>query len=1492
MKFFSSTLRSLLLVLMLLPVFAFSQARLQVIHNSADAAASVVDVWLNDQLLIDDFAFRTASPFIDAPSGVDFDVVIQPANSTDTTNALARFTYNLTDGQTYVLVANGIVLPTGYNPATPFDIFVYPMGRESATSPANTDLLVFHGSTDAPVVDVVEVGVGAGTIVNNLAYSDFDGYLELPTLDFSLQIRDESGTTTVAQFGAPLSALGLNGAAAVVVASGFLNPSNNNNGPAFGLYVALPSGGDLVALPSVPISTARVQVIHNSADAAAAEVDVWLNDQLLIDNFAFRTASPFIDAPAGVDFDVVIQPANSTDTTNALARFTYNLSGGSKYVLVANGIVVPTGYNPATPFDIYVYGMGREAATSPSNSDVLVFHGSTDAPVVDVVETGAGAGTIVDNIAYGEFAVYLELPTDDYVLDIRDETGTVTVARYVAPLATLGLEGAAMAVVASGFLDPSVNNNGAAFGLFVALPAGGALVELPVYVPTARVQVIHNSADAAASEVDVWLNDQLLIDNFAFRTASPFIDAPAGVDFDVVIQPANSTDTTNALARFTYNLTDGETYVLVANGIVVPTGYNPATPFDIYVYGMGREAATSPSNSDVLVFHGSTDAPVVDVVETGAGAGTIVDNLAYGNYAEYLELPTDDYVLDIRDETGTVTVARYVAPLETLGLEGAAMAVVASGFLDPSVNNNGAAFGLFVALPAGGALVELPVYVPTARVQVIHNSADAAASEVDVWLNDQLLIDNFAFRTASPFIDAPAGVDFDVVIQPANSTDTTNALARFTYNLTDGETYVLVANGIVVPTGYNPATPFDIYVYGMGREAATSPSNSDVLVFHGSTDAPVVDIVEVGAGAGTLVDNIAYGEYAGYLELPTADYSLQVRDASGTSVVAEYLAPLETLGLNGAAAVALASGFLNPAVNNDGPAFGIYVALPAGGELVALPATDISTARLQVIHNSADAAAAEVDVWLNDQLLIDNFAFRTATPFIDAPAGVDFDVVIQPANSTDTTNALARFTYNLTGGEKYILVANGIVVPTGYNPATLFDLYAFGGAREMATNPMNTDLMAFHGATDAPVVDIVETWVGAGTIIDNLAYGSFSGYLELQTLDYIIDVRDETGTAVVATYLAPLASLSLGGQAISVIASGFLNPAVNNNGPAFGLYVALASGGNLIALPEYVAPTARVQVIHNSADAAAAQVDVWLNDQLLLDNFAFMTASPFIDAPAGVDFDIVIQPASSTDTTNALARFTYNLEENGKYILVANGIVSSSGYTPVQPFNIYVYDNAREEATTGSNTDVLVFHGSTDAPVVDVVEVYAGAGTIVDNLAYGNFAGYLELPTANYRLEVRDESGTTTVAVFNAPQASLNLDGQAISLLASGFLNPSNNSNGAAFGLYAVLASGGDFVALGNTTGINENSLAQNLIAYPNPASAMVNISFDLKNSVPVSYEIYNTSGRMIMNTNLGTLNAGNHLNRINTSVLPSGFYLVKINAGNTISTIKIQVSK
>ncbi len=225
--------------------------------------------------------------------------------------------------------------------------------------------------------------------------------------------------------------------------------------------------------------TARVQVVHNSADAAAAEVDVYINADLALDNFAFRTATPFLDLPAGVEIELSVAPGNSTGVGDALLTVPVTLTADEKYIVVADGIVSPTGYDPAPPLTLQVYPMAREMATNPANVDLLVHHGSTDAPTVDVVETGVGAGTIVDDISYTEFQGYLELPTDDYIIQIRDATGTVTVAAYQVPLATLGLDGAALTVFASGFLDPSQNSNGPAFGLFVSTPLGGDLLELP-----------------------------------------------------------------------------------------------------------------------------------------------------------------------------------------------------------------------------------------------------------------------------------------------------------------------------------------------------------------------------------------------------------------------------------------------------------------------------------------------------------------------------------------------------------------------------------------------------------------------------------------------------------------------------------------------------------------------------------------------------------------------------------------------------------------------------------------------------------------------------------------------------------------------------------------------------------------------------------------------------------------------------------------------------
>lgn len=701
----------------------------------------------------------------------------------------------------------------------------------------------------------------------------------------------------------------------------------------------------LLFLSNISIAqTARVQVIHNSPDLAASSVDVYLNDELLLNDFHFRTATPFIDAPAGVELSIDIAPSTSTSSAESLYNLTTTLEEFETYIIVANGIVSPTGYSPNQPFALNVYVGGREGTAVENNTDVLVMHGSPDAPTVDVVELAVPAGTIVNDISYGSFSNYLELPTSNYVLAVRDQTGTTTVATYTAPLADLFLQTDAITVLASGFLDPSVNSDGPAFGLWVALASGGDLIPLPLFHnPTARLQVIHNSADLAASTVDVYVNDELLLDNFAFRTATPFIDVPAGIALSIDVAPSTSTSSAESLYNLTATLEPSETYIIVANGIVSGSGYAPNQPFALNVLVDGREGTDVEDTTDVIVFHGSTDAPTVDVVETSVPAGTLVDNLSYGNFSSYLELPTNNYVIDVRDETGAATVATYSAPLADLFLQTDAITVLASGFLDPSVNSNGPAFGLWVALATGGDLIPLPlVETPTARLQAIHNSPDLAAALVDVYVNDELLLNDFAFRTATPFIDVPAGVELSIDVAPSTSTSSAESLYNLTATLTEGETYILVANGIVSPTGYSVGPNFAINVYAQGREVASVATNTDVLVNHGSPDAPTVDVVETSVPAGTIVDNISFPEFQGYLELPNLDFTLDVRDATGTITVASYQAPLQTLGLDGAAITVLASGFLDPSVNSNGPAFGLWVALASGGDLIPLPQIPLS----------------------------------------------------------------------------------------------------------------------------------------------------------------------------------------------------------------------------------------------------------------------------------------------------------------------------------------------------------------------------------------------------------------------------------------------------------------------------------------------------------------------------------------------------------------------
>ena len=423
---------------------------------------------------------------------------------------------------------------------------------------------------------------------------------------------------------------------------------------------------------------------------------------------------------------------------------------------------------------------------------------------------------------------------------------------------------------------------------------------------TARVQVIHNSPSPS---VDVYANDDLLINNFVFRTATPFIDVPAEVDINLGIAPKNSSSANDAIANFLVNLEDGKTYVVIANGIV---GGNPG--FNLEIFDMGAEEADDEDNVGLLFFHGSPDAPDVDIT---VGGSPIFDDVSFGNFSGYLNVPAESYDISVTPANDNSTiVASYEADFSWW--DGKTAVIFASGFL----GGGGTEFEPWVALNTGGTFPLDPITITppppptaTARVQVIHNSPSPT---VDVYANDELLINNFAFRTATPFMDVPAGVDIDLGVAPKNSSSANDAIATFPVNLEDGKTYVVIANGIV---GGNPG--FNLAIFDMGMEEADDEDNVGLLFFHGSPDAPDVDIT---IGGSPIFDDVSFGNFSGYLNVPAESYDISVTPANDNStIVASYEADFSWW--DGKTAVIFASGFLG----GGGTAFEPWVALNKGG---------------------------------------------------------------------------------------------------------------------------------------------------------------------------------------------------------------------------------------------------------------------------------------------------------------------------------------------------------------------------------------------------------------------------------------------------------------------------------------------------------------------------------------------------------------------------------
>ena len=148
---------------------------------------------------------------------------------------------------------------------------------------------------------------------------------------------------------------------------------------------------------------------------------------------------------------------------------------------------------------------------------------------------------------------------------------------------------------------------------------------------------------------------------------------------------------------------------------------------------------------------------------------------------------------------------------------------------------------------------------------------------------------------------------------------------------------------------------------------------------------------------------------------------------------------------------------------------------------------------------------------------------------------------------------------------------------------------------------------------------------------------------------------------------------------------------------------------------------------------------------------------------------------------------------------------------------------------------------------------------------------------------MRDASGTVGVAAYSAPLQTLSLAGKAITVLASGFLDPSVGTNLPSFGLWVALASGGNLIPLPTAALGRSNFDANAFGVYPNPAKEMISI-FNSTNYNINKATIIDLNGRVVKEINSG-------FDKINVSTLTRGMYIMSIESGKSVVNKKIIIN-
>jgi hypothetical protein len=328
-----------------------------------------------------------------------------------------------------------------------------------------------------------------------------------------------------------------------------------------------------------------------------------------------------------------------------------------------------------------------------------------------------------------------------------------------------------------------------------------------------------------------------------------------------------------------------------------------------------------------------------------------------------------------------------------------------------------------------------------------------------------------------------------------------------------------------------------------------------------------------------------------------------------------------------------------------------------------------------------------------------------------------------------------------------------------------------------------------------------------------------------------------------------------------------------------------------------------VQVYHNAADPAVKSVDLYvggIKQQLGLNFRAGFQSAGFIQ-----DFDYVIA-LTKKDSTPVVLSSTLRFDADS-IIAVVSGVLNPTSFA-VNPdgenraLAFFINKPSRVTQPAGS-TQITVFHGATDAPTVGLTVPALGGAALITGLKYGQFqvanapgvGTSLPIALGTVIVDLKLPGGTTFKS-YLVPLAAL--DGKAVTVFASGFVDSTANQNGPSFKIFAGLPNAPfpSIVLLKDTnTTVSINDPATSDLQFrmfPNPATTQLTMAFDVENTSTVTIDILDLNGRVVKNVVNSTFSNGTTAFIEDVSSLSNGMYFVRVASEAKVSTYKFNVAK